>query len=74
MVRKPFEWREVDEDFITHDTHLEVFSADELGVYDNPSHVFSIPTPPHFILVRDNKKYAVKTEGFNSVRYIQRIG
>lgn len=74
MKRKPYDWKEVDKDFISCEPDLgNIFSAEELGVNGDPTNVFQRKTPKTFILIRGDKKYAVNTEGYDYIRYIQRL-
>lgn len=73
MIRKPSSWKEVDEDFVKCDARYPIFLADELGVGEDITACFAMEVPQYFRLLRRESTYIVNTEGYNYIRYIQRI-
>ena len=74
MIRKPDESEQVHDSFINCPLETaRILTSEELGVEDYTLAKFKLVTPKIFILVRGNKKYVVDTEGYNYIKYIQRI-
>lgn len=74
MTCKPTSWYQVDDNFIDIKSGVLTYLVDELlGDNAHISAAFRVKTPQIFILVKGNKKYIVDTQGYNYIRYIQRI-
>ena len=73
MIRKPTNWEEVDKDFIEVEPNTPRFTAEELDIEKRAWYDFSIVVPNVFIVLRGAKEYVVRTEGYHSMRYVQRI-
>ncbi len=73
MIHKPYDWKEVDDDFLQAKPHLPVYQATDLNISNLITTRFSTTVPQVFILLREDKKYIVDTQGYDYVRYIQRL-